>query len=131
MAISETSEQISQKSLRLWPGVVAGVLLLVVRFALPAVYPEAMPFAVMGALLFGLAIVVWWLFFSRAPWLERLGAIVLMIIAIVATRRLIHESIANGMMGMMFFMYAIPATLTVAFVASVVASRRLSAGARR
>ncbi len=32
---------------------------------------------------------------------------------------------------MMFFMYAVPATLTLAFVASVVASRRLSAGARR
>jgi outer membrane protein assembly factor BamB len=131
MAISETYEQTSQKSLRLWPGVVAGVLLLLVRFALPAVYPEGMPFAVMGALLCGLAIIVWWVFFSRAPWLERLGAIVLMIVAIVATRRIVHESIANGMMGMMFFMYAIPATLTLAFVASVVASRRLSAGLRR
>ena len=67
-----------------------------------------MAFGVLGGLVGGLAVVVWWLFFSRAPWSERLGAIVLMIVALVATRPLVHESIANGMMGMMFPIFAIP-----------------------
>ena len=84
----------------------------------------------MGALLGALAIVVWWVFFSRAPWSERWGAIVLMIVALVATSRLVHESIATGMMGMMFLVYAIP-VLSLAFVAWAVASRRLSDGLRR
>ena len=45
------------------------------------------------------AIVVWWLFFSRAPWSERLGAVILMAVALFATSRLVHASIAGGMMG--------------------------------
>ena len=79
----------------------------------------------LGGLVGGLAVVVWWLFFSRAPWSERVGAIVLMIVALFATSRIVHESIANGMMGMMFPIYAIP-VLSLAFVAWAVASRRLS-----
>ncbi|MCZ6571509.1 MAG: hypothetical protein O7B23_15265, partial [Deltaproteobacteria bacterium] len=43
-----------------------------------------------------LLIVVWWAFFSRAPWWERLGAIALMIVALVATPRFLDESIATG-----------------------------------
>ena len=78
----------------------------------------------------GLAIVVWWAFFSRAPWFERWGAVVLMIVALAATSRILHESIATGMMGMMFLIYAIP-VLSLAFVVWAVASRRLSDGPRR
>ena len=84
----------------------------------------------LGGLVGGLAIVVWWVFFSRAPWSERLGAVVLMIVALVATSRIVHESIATGAMGMLFPILAIP-VLSLAFVAWAVASRRLSDGPRR
>src|SRR5437867_3771424 len=108
MAIAETVAPTPRKPLRLWPGVVAAVLLLLVRFVVPIVEPAAMPFGVIGGLVGGLAIVVWWVFFSRAPWSERLGAIVLMVGALLATSRLVHESTANGMMGMMLPIFAIP-----------------------
>jgi outer membrane protein assembly factor BamB len=85
---------------------------------------------VMGGLVGALVIVVWWVLFSRAPWTERLGAIVLMIVALFATSRLIHQSIANGMMGMMLPIFAIP-VLCLALVAWAVASRRLSSRPRR
>ena len=39
---------------------------------------------------------LWWLFFSRAPWSERLGAIVLMVVAVFATQPFVHESIAGA-----------------------------------
>ena len=42
----------------------------------------------------------------------------------------VHPSIANGMMGMMFFLYAIP-VVSLALVVGVVVSRRLSDGPRR
>ncbi len=130
MTIAQTDEPTLQKPLRLWPGVVIVMLQWLGRFVVPIFVPEATFFGVMGGLLGGLAIVVWWAFLSRAPRSERWGAIVLMIVALVATWRILHESIATGMMGMMFVVYAIP-VLSLAFVAWAAASRRLSDGPRR
>ena len=73
---------------------------------------------------------MWWAFFSRAPRSERWGAVVLMIVALVATSRFIHESIATSMMGMMFPLYATP-VLSLAFVVWAVAGRHLTNGPRR
>jgi len=138
MTIAQTNESTPRKPIRMWPGVAAALLLLLVRFVLPVVAPEAQFFgvnaqviAVVGGLVGAMAIVVWWMFFSRAPWSERLGAIVVIIAASVATRPLTHVSIQNGMMGMMFAIYAVPPTLSLAFVGWAIASRRLSAGPRR
>ena len=91
----------AKKPLRLWPGVIAAVLLCVVRFVVPIVFPDASMFAVLGGLVGALVVVLWWVFFSRAAWSERLGAIGLMIVALLATSRVVHVSIATGMMGMM------------------------------
>jgi outer membrane protein assembly factor BamB len=129
MTLTQKSER-NRVQLRLWPGVVAVLLLWFIRFGVPAVVPEAMMFGVLGELVGGLAVLVWWMFFSRAPWSERLGAVVLIIAASVATRRILHESIAGGMMGMMFVMYSIP-VLSLALVAGAVAGRRLADGLRR
>src|SRR5262245_15426645 len=111
-----------QKPLRLWPGVAVVVMQWLIRFGAPLFAPEATMFAILGGLVCGLAVVLWWLFFSRAPWSERLGAIVLMVVAVFATSRIIHESIANGMMGMMLPILAIP-VLSLALVVWAVASR--------
>jgi outer membrane protein assembly factor BamB len=89
-----------------------------------------MMFGVIGGLVGSLAIVVWWVFLSRAPWVDRLGAIGLMIVVLFATSRFVHESIANGMMGMMLPIYAIP-VLSLTLVAWAVASRRFDGGPRR
>jgi outer membrane protein assembly factor BamB len=145
MAIMQTDEPTPtsigeptlRKQLRLWPGIVAAVVLLLGRYVIPAVMPEAQPFGVpaaliglAGAALSVLAVIVWWVFFSRARWVERLGAIVLMIVALFATSRIIHVSLATGAMGMLFPILAVP-VLILAFVAWAVASHRLSDRARR
>src|SRR5882757_6964767 len=85
MTAVQTDEPTPRKPLRLWPGVVAALLLLLVRFVVPVVVPETLMFGVLGGLVGALAIVVWWLFFSRAPWTERVGAIVLLIVALFTT----------------------------------------------
>ena len=85
------------KAIRLWPGVALAVLLVLVRFVLPVVFPTVFLQAVLGSLLFALLIVLWWLFFSRAPWSARVGAIVLMVVALWTTSLLAHPSIAAGM----------------------------------
>ena len=85
------------KALRLWPGVALAVLLVLLRFVLPVVSPTMFLQGVLGALLCALLIVLWWLFFSRAPWSARVGAIVLMLVAVWTTSLLVHPSIAAGM----------------------------------
>ena len=130
MPIAQTNEPTPRRPLRLWPGVVAVVLQWLLWLVVPIIVPEAAMAAVLGGLAGGLAVLVWWLFFSRAPWSERVGAIVLMVVALLATSRIVHASIANGMMGMMLPVYAIP-LLSLALVAGAAASRRLSGGLRR
>ena len=127
----EISQEPSQrKTLRLWPGIVIVILQWLFRFVLPVFIPGALVIGVFGGLLGGLAILVWWAFFSRALRSERWGGVVLMIAALVATPRILHESVAMAGQGMLFFVYAVP-VLCLAFVFWAVASRYLSDGQRR
>jgi outer membrane protein assembly factor BamB len=130
MAIVQTARPTRRKPLRLWPGVAIVTLQWLARFVLPIVAPDYLQIGALGALAGGVAIVLWWLFFSRAPWSERLGAVGLMIVALFATRLILHESIATGGMGMLYFLLAVP-VLSLAFVVWAVASRRLPDGPRR
>jgi outer membrane protein assembly factor BamB len=127
----------SAKPLRLWPGVVFAIVVVIGRYVIPAIAPDAeiasLPLPMIGifAGMFGaIAIVVWWMFFSRAPWSERLGAIALMIVAVVAIRPIVHESIRGGMMGNMLVIYSVP-VLSLAIVVWAVATRGLSNPIRR
>src|ERR1035437_3850113 len=129
MTLTQKSER-NRVQLRLWPGVVAVLLLWFSRLGVRAVVPEAMMFGVLGELVGGLAVLVWWMFFSRAPWSERLGAVVLIIAASVATRRILHESIAGGMMGMILVMSSIRVR-AFALVAGAGPAPRLADGLRR
>ena len=124
------AEPAPRKPLRLWPGVAAGVLLLLARYVMTIVVPSTLMYGLLGAAVGTLAILVWWMFFSRAPWSERLGGLGLIIVALFATWRLVDKSIANGMMGMMFLIVSIP-VLSLALVAWAVFSRRMSQGLRR
>ncbi len=119
-----------RKPIRLWPGVIAVVLQWLVMVGLPIVAPDQGGPAIVGGVVFGLVVVLWWLFFSRAAWMERIGAIVLMVIAMAGTLRLVHESIANGMMGFMPFLYAVP-VLSLALIAWAAATRGQTTGRRR
>jgi outer membrane protein assembly factor BamB len=128
MTIAPTNEGTTRKTLRLWPGVVAVVLLWLARFGLKAVIPGFAGFQLGMMWAFGgvLAVIVWWTFFSRTPWFERLGIIVLMIVGLFGAWHLKHES-----MGPLWLIgYAVPG-LCLALVAGAAASRRLPDGPRR
>lgn len=131
MNIAQINSPTPQKPLRMWPGVAAVTVLLLARFGVPAVAPDLAIYSIMFvAPLCVLAFIVWWAFFSRSPLLERLGAIVLMIVALAATPLILHKSIATGMMGVVFFFYAIP-VLCIAFVIWAASCHRLAIGPRR
>jgi outer membrane protein assembly factor BamB len=128
MTTPNSGVSVSRRPLRVWPGVAAVVLLFLSRFGIKAAVPGFAGFAqgMQGALLAAVAVILWWLFASRAPWAERLGALALMAAGMYATWQLRHES-----MGPLWLLgYAVP-FLCVAFVGWAVAGRRLADGPRR
>ena len=126
------SDPSGKKELRLWPGVAA----ISVQWLCWVVAPLAAPgpatgfISVGGGLAGGLAVAVWWAFLSRAPRPERFGFIALAAVTLFVASRLVDESIAEGMMGMLMFLYAVPVA-SLAIVASAAGTRRLTAGTRR
>jgi outer membrane protein assembly factor BamB len=124
-------QAVAKKPLRVWPGVLAVVVQWSAWIVLPSLVPEAKMYGMVGGILGGaLAVLVWWLFFSRAAWIERIGALLLIVAAMFATAPFIHKSIAGGAMGMLFPILAIP-VFCVALVAWAVATHQLGTGARR
>ncbi len=117
--------------LRLWPGVVAAILLCVLRYGVPPIFPDAFIVGFLGAVVCAFAILVWWVFFSRAPWLDRIGALVVIVGAFFLTKPFLHKSIAGGMMGMMYPIYALPPVLAPMLVAWAALTRGFSDGVRR
>ena len=130
MTNAQNEDQTPRKPIRLWPGVVIVIVQWLLWFVLPVVVPDAVLIGSIGGVGLGMAVVVWWVFFSRAPWSERLGAIVLMIAAVVATQPLLHKSIQTAINGRMFLFYVIPG-LSLALVVGTAAGRHLSTGSRR
>jgi outer membrane protein assembly factor BamB len=130
MTTEKNDSSTSQQPLRVWPGLIAVALQWLFWYGVPIVAPESFMVVMIGGLACTLAVLVWWLFFSRAPWVERLGAIALMVIAVVVTKRVVHPSIAGGMMGMMLPIFSIP-VLSLALVVAAAAGLRLSGGPRR
>jgi outer membrane protein assembly factor BamB len=130
MTIAQSDALPARKPLRLWPGVVIVAVQWLLRFGVPVIAPDAMIVAMLGGLFGGVALIVWWVFFSRAPWPERIGAVGLMITALFATSRLLDVSIATGAQRMLFPILATP-VLSLAFVVWAVATRRLAGGPRR
>ena len=77
----------SSSPLRIWPGVAIVAAVWLSRFGAPVIDAAASTeflVRVLGGLVGGAAIVAWWLFFSRAPWAERLGVVGLLIAALAS-----------------------------------------------
>jgi len=111
----------SRPPLRLWPGV-AIVGLQLAAFYLPGYFAPASPamfFGMMGSLTVGpLLLVIWWLFFSRARWSDRIGGLVLLIVVHTLAFLLVDPSAK-----MVTVLPGIP-WLCAIFVASLFAGKR-------
>jgi outer membrane protein assembly factor BamB len=116
-----------QSQLRLWPGIIIVMIQWTLRFGIPIIVPNDIitQLGVFGGLLGGVAVIIWWAFFSKADRIERWGYIVLMILSLVVTSQFLDVSIKTGMMGLMFTIYSIP-VLSLAFVLGLIISHRLS-----
>lgn len=129
MTINHTTVFKPRQPLRLWPGVAAAGLQVLLWIIAPLAFDWGVLIAAGGSVLLGMVSVVWWLFFSRADWLERIAAIVLAAAAVWATFLIVHPSISNGMMGAMLPVYSI-APLCLAIVGWAVVSHKLDGALR-
>jgi hypothetical protein len=112
------------------------IVLVLMRYVAPLILPDAEVaglslglIAIFGGMLSAVAIVFWWLLFSRARWFERVAVVALIVAVNVAMRPLVHESILGGMMGRMLHVYSIP-ILCLAIVVGALITRRLAGPAR-
>jgi outer membrane protein assembly factor BamB len=116
----------TSKPLRLWPGVVLVIIQWLVRFLVLALMPMALGIGILGGLVGGIAVFVWWAFFSRAPRMERWGGIALIFIAMIASWLIQHESMGP----FMFIGYVVP-VLSLVLVLWAVVTQRFTRGFRR
>ena len=102
MTDTHSINPIPQRQLLLWPGVVIVALQWLFWFILPVFIPDAVFLGIVAAPVGGLAVIIWWAFFSRAPVIDRWGTVGLVRVALALTYPFLHESIATTMMGMSF-----------------------------
>lgn len=101
--------------LRLWPGLAIVLLQWTGRFGLPLVDQDLAFYGVFAGMGGGVALLIWWLGFSRAPWVDRLIGLVAIPLALVATWPFLDESVSTGAMGALFPILAMPG-ICLAFV---------------
>src|SRR5688500_5798994 len=128
--MTQSHETAARKPLRLWPALVI-IGLQIAGVALAPVVSEDPMLVGIGAVVGGaLLIVLWWLIFSRALWLERIGALVLMVLLALVTKRVADMSIAGAGQGFLVYIMTAP-LLAFALVVWAASTRRLNTGARR
>jgi outer membrane protein assembly factor BamB len=122
-------ESSSEKPLRLWPGVAGAIIVVFARFVIAPLVPGGGLVGLLVGTAGAALILLWWLFFSRAPWVERIGVVLLIGLAAVMTRLFVHPSI-GGAAGGMLFALLLPTTVPPFLVAGAILSWRSSRGVR-
>lgn len=130
MATTPSDSNSTRKPLRLWPAVILVALQWLAWFVLPLLSPRASVIGPLVGLICALLLLIWWLIFSRAPWVERIGALLLIVVGLVGAKRLAHESIAGGMMGMLIYVLSVP-IFCLLLVLWAVLTRRFATAPRR
>jgi len=92
------------------------LLILLLRYGIPAVFPEVLILGIFFGFASGLFVILRWAFFSRAAMIERWVAILLLIEAPIVESLFLHDSIATGRQGMMFAILFIP-VVSLVFIA--------------
>ena len=125
----------NNKPLRLWPGVALVVFQWFAAYLVPWLFPETeiagLPLGMLGlfaSIAAGLGVLIWWLFFSRARWPERLAGLAFIVIAVIATRAIAHLSIQGAGMGFLLYVGTVPTWSLALVIGAIVMSRLTGAG---
>ncbi|HVN58259.1 MAG TPA: PQQ-binding-like beta-propeller repeat protein [Bacteroidales bacterium] len=118
------------RTLRLWPGIVILLLIILIRYLIPQFFPVNMLVSFAGGVIGGILVLLWWLFFSRVSWTDRLIGAGLAVASLLVASRFLDESVARANMGIMFWLFSIPVT-GIAFVLWAALTKSFSLRTRR
>ncbi len=118
-------ESSPDKPLRVWPGVAGAIILVAGRFVIAPFVLGDGRLGILAGMAGGGIILLWWLLFSRAPWLHRIGTVLLIALAAMVTQLVADPSIGGVNRGVLFT-WLLPATVPLALVAGAILSRRSS-----
>ncbi|HJU42672.1 MAG TPA: PQQ-binding-like beta-propeller repeat protein [Vicinamibacterales bacterium] len=120
-----------RKPLRLWPALaIAGLQIAGVLLA-PTLYPSDPFLARLGIVVGGaLLTLLWWLLLSRAPWVERIGALALMVVLAFVAKSGSDVSIAGAGQGFLIYIMMVP-LLAFALIVWAASTRRAGTRTRR
>jgi len=127
MTIHETAVR---KPLRLWPGIAIAIIQVLLMVIAPLVSDDGTMVALLGGVVGSLLIILWWLLLSRAPWLERIGAIVLIAAAVAASKSIVHLSVAGAGQGFLVYILGLQ-PMMLALVAWAYLTRTSAPSTRR
>ena len=120
-----------RKPLRVWPAVAIVVLQVAAYLLAPVVMADAeLPIGLFAIVAGSLLTLIWWLFFSRARWFERIGAVVLMVVAILAAKPTADPSISGAGQGFLIYGLGLP-MMMLALTVWAAATRNLQDSTRR
>jgi len=120
----------TRKPLRWWPAAFLAPMLLLSLIAPAILPPFDLSIALLGGVIITLLIILWWLFFSRAQWFERIGGVAVMAVAVVLTSLFVDPSIAGGAQGLLGYILGVE-FFALALAAWAVATTRLDKRLRR
>jgi len=124
-----TDHTTSRAPLRLWPGLVAAAL-IVPSVLVPLAVEGTGAFGLLGGAVGVAVALLWWVLLSRAPWSERVVAVMVMAGVLAVAWRFVHPSIANGFMRQMPLVFGAP-LLALGLVAWAAVVRPRFSGAAR
>jgi outer membrane protein assembly factor BamB len=118
------------RPIRVWPALAITALQIAGIVLAPRLFEDAFLAGLAVIMAGALLILLWWLFFSRTPWLERIGALILMVVAVAAARMLVDPSISGAGQGMLVYGLSLP-VMMFALTVWAAATRNLQTRTRR
>jgi outer membrane protein assembly factor BamB len=131
--VSTSASPARERRIRLWPGIILVALLWII---FPVLFRVEMdnrifltllqwgPLAIIGLFL------AWWIFLSRAPWLDRMETLLVCGLGAAAVIPLIHKSVAPQFYPFVYSVYGLPVVLA-AWMTWLVVTPFLSWSVRR
>jgi outer membrane protein assembly factor BamB len=118
------------KPIRLWPGIAVALIQVLLIVIAPLVSADGTMIALLGGAICSLLLIIWWMFFSRAPWLERIAAMALIAAAVYVAKFTVDLSVAGAGQGFLVYILGLQ-PMMLALVAWAYATRNSAPSTRR